>query len=73
MQRTVKLVDTIEDYGKAMDTFSNVAPLSLGPIWGCIRVVLTLASNYGSFYDAMIHTLARIGDILPSLRRFAHC
>ncbi|PQE18876.1 P-loop containing nucleoside triphosphate hydrolase protein [Rutstroemia sp. NJR-2017a BVV2] len=64
------LVVTIEDYGKAMDTFSNVAPLSLGPIWGCIRVVLVLASNYGRFYDAIIHTLARIGDILPSLRQY---
>ncbi|KAM3073582.1 hypothetical protein ACMFMG_004530 [Clarireedia jacksonii] len=64
------LVDTIEDYGKAMDTFSNVAPLSLGPIWGCIRVVLALASNYGRFYNAIINTLARIGDILPNLRQY---
>ncbi|PQE21621.1 P-loop containing nucleoside triphosphate hydrolase protein [Rutstroemia sp. NJR-2017a WRK4] len=64
------LVVTIEDYGKAMDTFSNVAPLSLGPLWGGIRVVLILASNYGRFYDAIVHTLARIGDILPSLRQY---
>ncbi|KAB8291562.1 hypothetical protein EYC80_006363 [Monilinia laxa] len=60
----------IQDYAAAMDTFANIAPLNLGPIWGSIRVVLALANNHGKFYDRMIETFARIGDILPRLRDY---
>ncbi|RAL63639.1 hypothetical protein DID88_003682 [Monilinia fructigena] len=60
----------IQDYAAAMDTFANIAPLNVGPIWGSIRVVLAIADNHGKFYDRMIETFARIGDILPRLRDY---
>jgi hypothetical protein len=61
------LVDKIEEYGKAMDTYANIAPNFLAPIWGSLRVVLVLAKSLGKFFDRMTDTLGRIGDILPRL------
>jgi hypothetical protein len=63
------LVSAIENYGKALDTFSNIAPLYLAPIWGSIRVVLVVARAHGKFYDRVVDTLERIGDILPRFRK----
>jgi hypothetical protein len=60
-------VDKIEEYGKAMDAFANIAPTFLAPVWGSLRVVLVLASGLGRFYERMTDTLGRIGDILPRL------
>ncbi|KAI9641398.1 hypothetical protein NHQ30_010200 [Ciborinia camelliae] len=64
------LMKSIQDYGDAMDTFTSIAPLYLAPIWGSIRVVLVLASNHAKFYDRIIDTFARIGDIIPRLRDY---
>ncbi|TGO88249.1 hypothetical protein BPOR_0174g00020 [Botrytis porri] len=64
------LTKSIQDYGAAMDTFSNIAPLYLAPIWGSLRVILVLASSHGKFYDRIIDTFARVGDILPRLRDY---
>ena len=61
------LVNKIEEYGKAMDAFANIAPTFLAPIWGSLRVVLVLAKGFGRFYERMTDTLGRIGDILPRL------
>jgi hypothetical protein len=63
------LVSAVEDYGKAMDTLANISSLYLAPIWGSIRVVLVIASNHGRFYNRMIDTFGRIGDILPRFRK----
>ena len=63
------LISAVEDYGKALDTFTNIAPLYIAPIWGCIRVVLVVASNHGRFYDKMVATFGHIGDIIPRFRR----
>ncbi|CCD48783.1 hypothetical protein BofuT4_P034250.1 [Botrytis cinerea T4] len=64
------LTKSIQEYGAAMDTFTNIAPLYLAPIWGSIRVILVLASSHGKFYDRIIDTFARVGDILPRLRDY---
>ena len=63
------LTKSIQEYGAAMDTFTNIAPLYLAPIWGSIRVILVLASSHGKFYDRIIETFARVGDTLPRLRK----
>jgi hypothetical protein len=63
------LVSAVEEYGKALDTVSNIAPLYLCPIWGSIRVLLAIASAHGKFYNRMIDTFGRIGDMLPRFRK----
>ena len=34
------LVTAIEQYGEAIDVYSNAYPLALSPLWGSVRVVL---------------------------------
>ena len=34
------LVTAIEQYGEAIDVYSNAYPLALSPLWGSLRVVL---------------------------------
>ena len=63
------LVSAIESYGKALDTFAQIAPLYLSPIWGSIRVLLVLARSYGKFFERFVDTLGRIGDVLPRFRK----
>jgi hypothetical protein len=62
------LISAVEDYGKALDAYANIAPTYLAPIWGSIRVVLVLASNFSRFYTRMVDMFGRIGDILPRFR-----
>ncbi|KAH7416746.1 hypothetical protein BKA64DRAFT_701531 [Cadophora sp. MPI-SDFR-AT-0126] len=64
------LVSAIENYGKALDTFAQIAPLYLSPIWGSIRVLLVLARSYGKFFERVVDTLGRIGDVLPRFRDY---
>ena len=68
VRRLGPLVSAIETYGGAFDTFAQISPQYLSPIWGSIRVVLVVASSYGKFYDKIVDTLSRIGDILPRFR-----
>jgi hypothetical protein len=69
VRQLAPLVSAIESYGKAVDTFAQIAPLYLSPIWGCIRVILVVAKAYGKFYGRLVETLGRIGDILPRFRK----
>jgi hypothetical protein len=61
------LVDKIENFGKAMDAYANIAPSILSPIWGSIRVVLVLAKGLGRHFEKITECFGRIGDILPRL------
>jgi hypothetical protein len=70
VRRLGPLVSAIESYGGAFDAFAQISPQYLSPIWGSIRVVLVLASSYSKFYDKIVDTLSRIGDILPRFREF---
>jgi hypothetical protein len=65
------LVAAIESYGTAMDTFAQIAPLYLAPIWGCIRVLMVAAEAHSKFYAKLVDILARVGDILPRFRMSA--
>ena len=33
-------IEAVEQYGAALDVYSNIYPLVMGPIWGSVRVVL---------------------------------
>jgi hypothetical protein len=68
VKRLGPLVSAIESYGGAFDAFAQISPQYLSPIWGSIRVVLVVASSYSKFYDKIVDTLGRIGDILPRFR-----
>ncbi|KAE9368038.1 hypothetical protein N431DRAFT_494895 [Stipitochalara longipes BDJ] len=70
VRRLGPLVSAIESYGGAFDAFAQISPQYLSPIWGSIRVVLVVAGSYSKFYDKIVDTLGRIGDILPRFRDY---
>lgn len=42
-ERLAPLVESLEEYGKAMDVYANAYPLVLSPLWGSLRVVLLVS------------------------------
>ncbi len=45
MDKLQPFVTAIEQYGQALDVYSNAYPLALSPLWGSIRVILMVGSS----------------------------
>ncbi|KAI9660756.1 MAG: hypothetical protein M1831_003448 [Alyxoria varia] len=61
---------SLEDYGRAMDVFSNTSSLFLCPIWGCIRMLLAFSNASERQFEAIVDMLNAIGDPLPRFRSY---
>lgn len=44
-KRLSPFIDSLEDYGKAMDVYVNTAPLILSPLWGSLRIILLVSQR----------------------------
>ena len=53
MEKLQPLVSAIEQYGSALDVYSNAHPLVLSPLWGSICVLLHVKSPSISYAIAM--------------------
>ncbi|KAL8856574.1 MAG: hypothetical protein Q9178_006803 [Gyalolechia marmorata] len=60
----------IEQYGAALDVISNASAQFACPVWGSIRVILHLASEFGEYFGKISAMLEQVGLHLNSLRRF---
>ena len=49
MHKLQPFVAAIEQFGEALDVYSNAYPLALSPIWGSIRIVLSVGL-FGSLF-----------------------
>lgn len=63
-------VTAIEQYGEALDIYSNSYSLILCPLWGSIRVVLQIAREFGNYFDRLVDMFKCIGEILPWFRSY---
>ncbi|RDI76391.1 hypothetical protein Vi05172_g13629 [Venturia inaequalis] len=61
-------VDSIQEYGVALDVYSNASSTIIFPLWGSIRVVLTLARGFGKYFEKLEDMFSRISDVLPRFR-----
>lgn len=61
-------VEAVVQYGQALDAYSNIYPLVMGPLWGSVRVVLHLARESGKYFEKIADMFNRISDLLPRLR-----
>ncbi|KAI4274984.1 MAG: hypothetical protein LQ337_003548 [Flavoplaca oasis] len=64
------LVQGVEQYGAALDVISNASSQFLCPVWGSMRVILHLASEFGEYFGKISAMLEQVGLYLNSLRRF---
>jgi hypothetical protein len=70
LRRLKPLLSAIEDYGPALDVYSNAYPLALASIWGSLRVVLLLAQKSNKIFDRIVDILERIGYVLSRFRDY---
>lgn len=63
-------LSAIEQYGEALDIYSNSYSLILCPLWGSIRVVLQIAREFGKYFDRLVDMFKCIGHILPRFRSY---
>ena len=61
-------VAAIEQYGMAFDVYANASSLVLSPLWGSLRVLLHLASEFQKYFDKLVDMFVSIGDVLPQFR-----
>ena len=54
MEKMQPFVTAIEQYSAALDIYSNMYPLALGPIWGSIKVLLHVSSRELCGYSTML-------------------
>ena len=64
------LTKALDEYGQALDVLSNSFSLYICPVWGGVRVILSIVQNFEKYCDKILDMLARIGDILPRLREY---
>ena len=60
----------VSQYGQALDVVSNASSWVLSPLWGGIRVILHLATEFGEYFEKLALMLQQVGLNLNSLRRF---
>jgi hypothetical protein len=70
MRRLKPLLSTIEEFGAAFDVISNSYSLALAPLWGGLRIILTLSKKFNSVFDSIVDVLERIGYVLPRFRTY---
>lgn len=70
IRRLRPLTDALEDFGKAMDVLSNSACLYMCPVWGSIRVVLSIVKTFEDELKRLVEILEQIGSLLPRMRDY---
>lgn len=63
------LLAGIDQYGKAMDVFSQASPF-LCPLWGALRVVIHLSCQLQRYFAILIDMFEHIGDVLPRFETY---
>ncbi|KEZ45185.1 hypothetical protein SAPIO_CDS2639 [Scedosporium apiospermum] len=60
-----KFSDGLEPYFKVVNIYVSSKPECAAIFWGSLRLVLQLASNYGTFFEKMTKMLSSLTDELP--------
>ncbi|KAI1420542.1 NACHT domain protein [Xylaria sp. FL1777] len=62
-------LDRLNEYAATIEVFMQVKPDILALIWGPIKLLLQWTSVLRASFDAIINTMAEIGELLPEFRR----
>ncbi|KAF8244056.1 hypothetical protein K440DRAFT_605468 [Wilcoxina mikolae CBS 423.85] len=69
MNKIRPYLDGLNRYGDVIAVFVSVKPDILGLIWGPIKLLLQLASNYFQGYDKLLDVFHEIGSSLPQFQQ----
>ncbi|KAH6970626.1 hypothetical protein BKA56DRAFT_596676 [Ilyonectria sp. MPI-CAGE-AT-0026] len=67
------LNDRLESYFKVVDAFVQSNPEYSATTWGAIRLILQLASNFGSFFNKLLDVLMKLGQKFPRYEEILKC
>lgn len=66
LQRIQPLLDRLKEYAGVIEVFVQVKPDVLALLWGPIKLLLLWTSVWNQGFDAVVKTMERIGELLPS-------
>ncbi|KAF3933487.1 hypothetical protein ABW19_dt0206929 [Dactylella cylindrospora] len=64
------IVEVCGRYATAVDTMVQADPNPGALVWGCMKVLLNVASHHFNYVDSLMAMLLQIGDLLPILKDF---
>ncbi|KAK3352765.1 hypothetical protein B0T25DRAFT_192337 [Lasiosphaeria hispida] len=73
LNRLSDFSDNLGCYFKAVDIFVQSNPETAAVVWGAIRLVLQLASNFGSFFNKLVEVLKQLGQKIPKYQEILQC
>jgi hypothetical protein len=62
-------LDRLNEFAATIEVFLQVKPEILALIWGPIKLLLQLTSSLRAAFDAVVSTMAEIGELLPEFKR----
>lgn len=65
LRRIDPYLERLRQYGEVINTFVQAKAEILALIWGPIRLLLQISKNLIQPFDAIVNTMANIGDKLP--------
>ncbi|KAH7174004.1 uncharacterized protein B0J16DRAFT_365522 [Fusarium flagelliforme] len=71
MDRLSKFVEGMDQLGKVVEVFLNLHN-GVALIWGPIKFLLLVASNWVDSLDSLLGVYGQIGEALPDLTRYEH-
>jgi hypothetical protein len=66
LQRIQPFLNRLKEYAGVIEVFVQVKPDILALIWGPIKLFLQWTSGWNQGFDAVVKTIERIGELLPS-------
>ncbi|KAF5013300.1 hypothetical protein FDECE_695 [Fusarium decemcellulare] len=57
--------DKLSPYFKIIDIFCSIHPEWANIAWGALRLILQLASNFGTFFEKLCEHLGYLSDVIP--------
>jgi hypothetical protein len=62
-------LDRLNQYAASIEVFLQAKPEVLALIWGPIKLLLQWTSALKASFDAIVNTMAEIGELLPEFKR----
>jgi hypothetical protein len=71
LRRIEPYLERLRQYNEVINTFVQVKPDILALIWGPVRLLLQISKNLAQSFDAIVNTMANIGENLPLFQEYA--
>ena len=65
LRKIEPFLERLRQYAGVIETFMQAKPEILALIWGPIKLLLHMSSNLTKSFDALLNTMAEIGNKLP--------